>query len=67
MAKNTHNPIRNMMETMTLIPNPDKEMIYLSIGDPLIFGNLKPSKHVIDAVANSLNSEKYNGYAPSTG
>ena len=52
---------------MTLTPNPDKKMISLSIGDPTVFGNLKPSKNVIDAIASSVNSGKCNGYAPSTG
>merc|ERR1711988_408116 len=67
MSKNTFNPIRNILETMTLTPNPDKKMISLSIGDPTVFGNLKPSKNVIDAIASSVNSGKCNGYAPSTG
>merc|ERR1712109_268288 len=67
MSKNTFNPIRNILETMTLTPNADKKMISLSIGDPTVFGNLKPSKNVIDAIASSVNSGKCNGYAPSTG
>merc|ERR1712223_692585 len=67
MSKNTFNPIRNILETMTLTPNPDKKMISLSIGDPTVFGNLKPSKNVIDAISSSVNSGKCNGYAPSTG
>jgi len=67
MSKNTFNPIRNILETMTLTPNPDKKMISLSIGDPTVFGNLKPAQNVIDAIAASVNSGKYNGYAPSTG
>ena len=40
MSKKTFNPIRNIVETMNLKPNPDKQMISLSIGDPTIFGNL---------------------------
>ena len=43
MAKNTFNPIRNILETMDLAPNPEKPMISLSIGDPTVFGNLKVS------------------------
>merc|ERR1712126_253446 len=34
VAKNTFNPIRNILETMVIEPNPDKKMISLSIGDP---------------------------------
>ena len=33
MAKNTHNPIRKIVDGMNLTPNPDKEMIALSIGE----------------------------------
>ncbi len=32
MAKNTHNPIRKLVDCMKLTPNPNKEMISLSIG-----------------------------------
>ena len=38
MAKKTFNPIRNILETMDLKPNPKKKMISLSIGDPTVFG-----------------------------
>ena len=42
LARNTFNPIRNILETMVIKPNPDKKMISLSIGDPTVFGNLAP-------------------------
>jgi len=32
MAKNTDNPIRKIVDGMKLTPNPDKELIALSIG-----------------------------------
>ncbi|XP_058799074.1 tyrosine aminotransferase [Phymastichus coffea] len=67
IAKRTHNPIRSIVENIVVEPNPDKPMIALSIGDPTIFGNLKPAREVIEAVKESLESELYNGYAPSTG
>ena len=67
IAANTFNPIRNILETMDLAPNPDKPMISLSIGDPTVFGNLKPDPSVVDAVRDSLDSGKNNGYGPSTG
>jgi len=67
MSKNTFNPIRNILETMTLTPNPEKKMISLSIGDPTVFGNLKPAKNVVEAIGLCVNSGKCNGYAPSTG
>ena len=67
MAQNTFNPIRNILETMTLTPNPEKEMISLSIGDPTVFGNLKPAENVVKAIADGVQSGKCNGYGPSTG
>merc|ERR1712112_113214 len=67
VAKNTFNPIRNILETMVIEPNPDKKMISLSIGDPTVFGNLQPAKEVVKAVHESLDSYKHNGYGPSTG
>lgn len=39
----------------------------MSEGDPTTFGNLKPAKEVIEAVQESIASQMYNGYAPSTG
>jgi len=67
VAKNTFNPIRNILETMDITPNPGKKMISLSIGDPTVFGNLKPPKEVVEAVKTSLESGLNNGYGPSTG
>ena len=67
MSKNTFNPIRSILETMNLEPNPEKPMISLSIGDPTVFGNLNPPPNVLDAISKSLMSGQNNGYAPSTG
>jgi DNA-binding transcriptional MocR family regulator len=67
VAKNTFNPIRSILETMDCDPNPAKKMISLSIGDPTVFGNLKPAKEVVEAVHAALDSGKHNGYGPSTG
>jgi len=67
MAKTTFNPIRNILETMELRPNPEKQMISLSIGDPTVFGNLEPPKVVSEAMQESIEGGKRNGYAPSTG
>merc|ERR1719167_2149557 len=67
VAKNTFNPIRNILETIDITPHPQKKMISLSIGDPTTFGNLKPSKVVVDAVKDSLEAGLNNGYGPSTG
>ncbi|PNF35002.1 Tyrosine aminotransferase [Cryptotermes secundus] len=67
IAQKTHNPLRNVVENLRLEPNPEKSMIALSIGDPTVFGNLKPPVEVIEAMQESLLSIRYNGYAPSTG
>ncbi|KAG7208378.1 hypothetical protein KM043_014611 [Ampulex compressa] len=67
IARRTHNPIRSIVENIVVEPNPSKPMIALSIGDPTTFGNLKPAKEVVEAVQESVASQMYNGYAPSTG
>ena len=61
VAKNTFNPIRNILETMSIDPNPEKKMISLSIGDPTVFRNLLPAKEVVDALHKALDSQKCNG------
>ncbi|KAF2355837.1 Tyrosine/nicotianamine aminotransferase [Trinorchestia longiramus] len=66
-SKKTFNPIRNIVENMKITPHPDKSMIALSIGDPTVFGNLKPAESVVQAVIDSVKSGKNNGYASATG
>lgn len=67
IAKNTFNPIRNIVDSMKLTPNPKKEMIALSIGDPTVFGNLSVHEEIETSVIKSIKQCKYNGYAPSVG
>jgi tyrosine aminotransferase len=67
MAKNTDNPIRKIVDGMKLVPNHEKELIALSIGDPTIFGNLPLDESIEEAVIESLRTKKHNGYAPSIG
>ncbi|XP_056908354.1 tyrosine aminotransferase isoform X2 [Takifugu flavidus] len=67
MANNTLNPIRAIVDGMKLTPNPDKPMIALSIGDPTVFGNLPTDDAVIQAMKDAIDSQQYNGYAPSIG
>jgi len=66
-AKNTHNPIRAIVDAMKISPNPDKEMVAMSVGDPTVFGNLPLCQEMLDAVSNSLESGKFNGYGPAIG
>ncbi|XP_060082304.1 tyrosine aminotransferase-like [Ylistrum balloti] len=67
IAKNTFNPIRSIVDSMKITPNPEKDMIALSIGDPTVFGNLPLDKNIEDAVIKSVKAGKYNGYNPSVG
>ncbi|XP_045127295.1 tyrosine aminotransferase-like [Portunus trituberculatus] len=66
-AKNTFNPIRNIVENIQIVPHPDKAMIALSIGDPTVFGNLKPAPEVVEAVVEATRRGSCNGYVSSTG
>jgi tyrosine aminotransferase len=61
VARKTINPIRDLVDTMEITPNPDKKMISLSIGDPTVFGNLLPAPEMVDAVHAALDSLKCNG------
>ncbi|XP_034651684.1 tyrosine aminotransferase [Drosophila subobscura] len=67
LAFNTHNRIRNIVESLKIKPNPEKPMIPLSIGDPTTFGNLKAADETMKAVLHSLESGKFNGYAHTQG
>ncbi|KAG9329093.1 hypothetical protein JZ751_027078 [Albula glossodonta] len=67
MSRNTLNPIREIVDGMKLSPNPDKPMIALSIGDPTVFRNLPTDERVLQAMKDAIDSQQYNGYAPSVG
>ncbi|XP_049720382.1 tyrosine aminotransferase [Elephas maximus indicus] len=67
MSNKTFNPIRAIVDSMKVKPNPNKAMISLSIGDPTVFGNLPTDPEVTQAMKDALDSGKHNGYAPSTG
>lgn len=66
-AMNTSNPIREIIETMNLSGNPNKKVIPLSIGDPTIFGNLKPCEQILDALKKANDSGKHYGYQTAAG
>ncbi|XP_045767178.1 tyrosine aminotransferase [Maniola jurtina] len=67
LARKTTNPIRRIVENLQVEPNPDKELIALSIGDPTTFGNLNPPEQVLQAIRESIELHKSRGYAPSKG
>lgn len=66
-AMNTSNPIREIIETMNLSGNPNKKVIPLSIGDPTIFGNLKPCEQILEALKKANDSGKHYGYQTASG
>lgn len=66
-AMNTSNPIREIIETMNLAENPNKKVIPLSIGDPTIFGNLKPCPEILDALQRANSCGRYYGYQTAAG
>ncbi|KRT83718.1 hypothetical protein AMK59_4581 [Oryctes borbonicus] len=66
-SKNCHNYIRSIVDTLNLEPNPEKNVIALSLGDPTIYGNLNPSKETTEAVQKALEATSYNGYGPCVG
>ena len=67
VAKNTSNPIRNIVDRSKVTPNPEKEIISLSLGDPTVFGNMKTAAEVVEAMKGALEGHKADGYAPVTG
>ncbi|XP_018573668.1 tyrosine aminotransferase [Anoplophora glabripennis] len=66
-AKNCKNFIREIVDNLDLKPNPEKPVIALSLGDPTIYGNLKPSPETIQSVIDIIEEGLCNGYAPSVG
>lgn len=63
----TSNPIREIIETMDLAENPNKKLIPLSIGDPTVFGNLKPCQEILDALYRANSCGKHYGYQKASG
>lgn len=41
--------------------------LFCVVGDPTIFGNLPTDNEVTRAMKEAIDSQKYNGYAPSIG
>ena len=67
MALRTSNPIRQIVDSLTVVGNPDKEPIKLSIGDPTVFGNLPRAPQVTQAIVDVASTGKFEGYPPATG
>jgi tyrosine aminotransferase len=66
-AKNTVNPIRRIVDRLKISPNPAKEMISLSIGDPTHYANMLPPIEALEAIVEAVQLPTSHGYAPSFG
>ncbi|CAO1379127.1 unnamed protein product [Diamesa tonsa] len=62
----TDNPLRKLWEDQSVVPNPDKEVITLQIGDPTVFGNFPVANESIDAIKRAIDNDNF-GYFPCTG
>lgn len=62
---NLHNPISILRTYLT--PDLDSLILPSYPGDPTTFGNFNVSPFIVDAVRESLDSFKWNGYGPSAG
>jgi len=67
VAARTFNPIREIVDRLTVQPCEGKELIPLSIGDPTIFGNFGPPQGIVDSIQRDLASGQSNGYLHSSG
>eukprot|EP01112_Ceratiomyxa_fruticulosa_P017799 TRINITY_DN5612_c0_g1_i1.p1 TRINITY_DN5612_c0_g1~~TRINITY_DN5612_c0_g1_i1.p1 ORF type:complete len:422 (-),score=72.12 TRINITY_DN5612_c0_g1_i1:29-1294(-) len=65
-AHNTTNPIRKIVDGKTNF-NSSKEVISLSIGDPVAHGNLSTHQYVIESLKRHAEVSKNSGYPPSSG
>jgi tyrosine aminotransferase len=63
----TINPIRQLVQGISGRPNPAKEFIDLSVGDPTKYGNLEVADDILDDFCSILRSGKCNGYTESMG
>jgi tyrosine aminotransferase len=63
----TINPIRQLVQGISGRPNPAKEYIDLSVGDPTKYGNLEVADDILDEFCSILHSGKCNGYTESMG
>lgn len=66
-AKQTNNPVRRLVEQMKIEPNPELQMIALSIGDPVVLSNLGKPETVKAAIVKCIEDKKFDGYTPSFG
>lgn len=64
-ARQTINPHRLMVETSKVVPNPEKKVITLQLGDPTI-GNFSHPPEAVEAIHDALNKDTFS-YYPTNG
>ncbi|HVG38008.1 MAG TPA: hypothetical protein VM870_01905, partial [Pyrinomonadaceae bacterium] len=62
---NFHYAIRNVVRAAEKLEREGRQVLYLNIGDPQVFG-FRPPPHVIEAVERGVH-DRVTGYAHSTG
>src|SRR5882672_9028242 len=63
--KNYHYAIRHVARAAEAVARSGREVIYLNIGDPQVYG-FKPPEHIVEAVNRALK-DKFTGYSQSAG
>lgn len=61
-AQNTVNPHRQMAENSKVVPNPNKKVITLQMGDPTIFGNFKRPQEAVNAIKRAVEKDTFSYY-----
>lgn len=67
LCARTFNPIREIVDRLSVEPPQGKPMIPLSIGDPTIFGNFAPPSTTTESLISLLDDGRNNGYVHSSG
>lgn len=58
-ARLSINPLRKLKFEQKVVPNPNKEVITLQLGDPSIFGNFPPPKELLNALRKALDEDTF--------
>lgn len=64
-TSNFHYAIRNVVRAAEKLEREGRQVLYLNIGDPQVFG-FCPPEHVVEAVQRAIQN-RFTGYAHSTG
>ncbi|MEJ7712260.1 MAG: hypothetical protein WKF84_20970 [Pyrinomonadaceae bacterium] len=58
---NFHYAIRNVVRAAEKLEQQGRQVLYLNIGDPQVFG-FRPPEHVVEAVQRAVH-DRFTGYA----